>query len=154
MYRLGATIRMPINNPLMECASTLLEVPLQKEAKGLSTIGEIKAGLLEKNDINQLVITLNDLIATYNAADNTSEKIALLKRIQNEMDAIDNKYMPTQIAASIDYLDRHSELFKEIKAQEQHLGIHALVDRSPNASLLTSIIENMQPEKADLLSRI
>jgi len=102
-------------------------------------------------DLNAHVTDLNALIDTYEAIKDTAEKIRILQEIQAIIQQIDSEFPDVLIALLPAYLNKHAVIFKEIQEQYRHLGVESLVRDSTSPSVLTEVIANMSPEKADTL---
>ena len=131
-------------------SSTAVQVPSFQLMKPLMPFAP---GRLPEEEIRQFTDNVNVLITQYNASEDIDEKKELLHKIQHNIQTIDHLY-PMYMRESQEYHLMRGFLFKEIQAQFTHLGVHSLIRETEQASLLSEVIANMSPEKADAFGAI
>ncbi len=124
------------------------ELPPKKE---MGLLKDFDPGVLPSKDMKRFTKEINELISQYNKTDD-SEKIAILKGIQEKIKEVEYRYRQQHFAKSPGYLQAQAFLFKEIQYQYASLGTTSLAPA--HSSPLTEIIANMSSEKADKLLSI
>lgn len=114
----------------------------------MNALKPFAGGRIPHADIEKFVTDVNTVIAQYNASENEAEKRSCLCKIQGCIKTINHLY-PMFIRESPEYHRVRSSLFTEIQEQSSLMRI----DGNP-VSLLSDILGNISPEKADELGAI
>ncbi|MBL7481303.1 hypothetical protein [Legionella bononiensis] len=122
--------------------------------KPMELIKAFDAGALPHEAVFEFTRDVNQLIEEFNNTRDVDGKIHLLKEIQKQMKKIDYTYPQDLLANSPGYQKISSELFKSIQYQTSSLGIKSLLPTTATPTLLTEIIAQMAPEKAEQLVNI
>lgn len=125
------------------------QLPPKKE---MGLLQDLDPGKLPSKDMKRFTNEVNALINRYNNKTDDSQKIEILKEIQEKIKEVEYRYRQEHFANSPGYLQARAFLFKEIQYQYASLGVTSLAPR--NSSPLAEIIANMSSEKADELLKI
>lgn len=122
--------------------------------KDMRPIQYFNAGDLPPDAMQNVVTSINNSIKQYNNTQDSEKKLAILKEMQNEIQAFNYRYPMKMYENSMEYCSVQEALFTEIKYQYASLGQTSLLDPATKQPLLNEVIANMSPEKTNKLLSI